>query len=124
MILQGFRSRPLTTMAMNQQGKNQSLLLNNSFKYCLSSVCLFITTRAIIPSNSGDGYDVSFYSLATREDDTFLSSFINMVVLATIHAQENRIDKYESEEMPLVSIFGSEFAWAIRDAIIYSGNYD
>ena len=45
-------------------------------------------------------------------------------MLAAIHAQENHIDKYESEDMPLVSVFGSEFASALRDAIAYSGNYD
>ena len=100
---------------MIQQGKNRSLLLTNSCRCLLSGVCLFITT-VIIPSNSGDGYDVSL----TQEDDTFLSSFVNLVVLAEIHAQESRIDKYESEEMPLVSVFGNEFAWTLRDAISYS----
>ena len=60
--------------------------------------------------------------MATREDDVLFSSFVNCVVLATIHAQENT--NKEKKEMPLLSIFGSELKWALRDAIYYSGSYD
>jgi len=68
--------------------------------------------------------DVSFFSLATREDDVVFSSFVNCVVLATIYAQEYDITRRKSKQMPFVSIFGSDFKWALRDAIAYSGNYD
>ncbi len=52
------------------------------------------------------------------------SSFVNCIVLATIYAQENGIEKKRSNEMPLVSTFGRELRWALRDAIAYSGSYD
>jgi len=68
--------------------------------------------------------DVSFYSMTTREDDVRFASFVNCVVLATIYAQENKIPREKSSEMPLVSVFGSHLNWALRDAIVYSGSYD
>ena len=68
--------------------------------------------------------DVTFFSLITREDDVLFASFVNCIVLATIHAQESRISRDTSSEMPLVSVFGSGFNWALRDAIAYSGSYD
>ena len=67
---------------------------------------------------------MSLFSLATREDDVLISSFVNCVVLATIYAQENEIKRRKSKEMPLLPVFGSEFKWALRDAIYYSGSYD
>jgi len=69
------------------------------------------------------GDDVSFFSLATRGEDVTFSSFVNCVVLATIYAHENIIEG-KCTEMPFISIFGSEFKWALRDAIAYSGSYD
>ena len=68
--------------------------------------------------------DVSFFALATREDNIYFSSFVNCVVSATIHAHENSITKKKGKEMPLLSMFGSEMKWALRDAISYSGSYD
>jgi len=68
--------------------------------------------------------DVSFFSLATREDDVLFSSFVNCIVLATIYAQEKGIKIEEGKEMPSMTIFGSQFNWALRDAIAYSGSYD
>ena len=67
--------------------------------------------------------DARFYSIATRDDDAFLSSLVNSVVLATIYALENGIVKERSEEMPLSSIFGDDLGWALRDAVAYSGGY-
>jgi len=68
---------------------------------------------------------VSFFSLATRdEDDALFASFVNCIVLATIHAQKHEIGKTRSKEMPLASMFGSEFEWALRHAIHYGGSYD
>eukprot|EP01083_Nonionella_stella_P250798 866048_1 len=67
---------------------------------------------------------VSFYSIVTREDDVLFASFVNCIVLATIYAQENNVQREKSSEMPLVSVFGSHLNWALRDAIFYSGSYD
>jgi hypothetical protein len=66
---------------------------------------------------------MGFVSLATREDDVVFSSLVNCVVLATIYTQEN-INRGISSELPLSPIFGSDFNWALRDAIAYSGSYD
>ncbi len=68
--------------------------------------------------------DHSFYAFATRENDTLFSSFINAMVVATIHAQEIGVTRETSSLMPLVSLFGSDFLWAMRDAVSYGGNYD
>lgn len=68
--------------------------------------------------------DVSFFSLVTREEDPIFSSFVNCIVLATIYAQENDVSKKMHRDMPLVSIFGTEFSWALRDVVAYSGPYD
>ena len=69
---------------------------------------------------------MSFYSIATRdhEDDKLASSFVNCIVSAAIYAQENEIQREKSNEMPLVSLFGNDLNWALRDAIAYSGSYD
>ena len=67
---------------------------------------------------------MSFFSLATRENDVLFSSFVNCIVWATIYAQEKGITIKENKEMPLMTIFGSHFNWALRDAIAYSGSYD
>mmetsp|Transcript_19228 Transcript_19228/g.40276 ORF Transcript_19228/g.40276 Transcript_19228/m.40276 type:complete len:263 (-) Transcript_19228:48-836(-) len=74
--------------------------------------------------NESTSNSVSFYSMATREGDVLFASFVNCVVMATIYAQENDIQKHKSREMPLISIFGSEIGWALRSAIFYSGSYD
>lgn len=53
------------------------------------------------------------------------SSFVDLIVLAPVYAQENDIRKERRvNRMPLVSIFGSELSWALRDVVSYSGNYD
>ena len=69
-------------------------------------------------------YDVSSYSMATREDDVLFASFVNCIVMSTIYAQENSFQSERSKEMPLVSVFGGSLRWALRDAIAYSGSYD
>ena len=56
--------------------------------------------------------------MVTRDEDLLFSSFVNCAILATIYAAKN------SKEMPLLSIFGSEFDWALRDALNFGGSYD
>lgn len=60
------------------------------------------------------------FAIATREDDSLFSSFVNCVVLAIIYAEESGV----SNEIPFTSIFGSELRWSLRDALSYSGSYD
>jgi hypothetical protein len=70
------------------------------------------------------GDEDSAYSVATHEGDVMFASFVNSIVLATIYAQENDIQKEDSAKMPFVSAFGKELSWALKDAIAYSGSYD
>ncbi|KAL7533778.1 hypothetical protein ACHAWF_004621, partial [Thalassiosira exigua] len=63
----------------------------------------------IEPANA----DVSFYSIATREEDGLFSSFVNMIVVATIYAEEKGISKEEHGDMPLVNLFGPRLYWAL-----------
>lgn len=66
---------------------------------------------------------MSFFALATREDSPF-SSFVNCVVVATIYAKVNGITKARNEDMPLLSLFGNDLRWMLRDSISYLGGYD
>lgn len=52
------------------------------------------------------------------------SSFVNAMIISTIHAQEVGVTRETSARMPLVSLFGSDFLWAMRDSVSYGGNYD
>ena len=59
--------------------------------------------------------DVSFFALATREDDVLFSSFVNAVVVATIYALEEDITNITAVTgMPTMSIFGNQFNWALK----------
>ena len=60
--------------------------------------------------------------MATRENDSLFSSFVNVVIVATIYAQEKDITV--DTGMPKMSIFGQQFDWALRDAFGFSGRYD
>mmetsp|Transcript_17965 Transcript_17965/g.37673 ORF Transcript_17965/g.37673 Transcript_17965/m.37673 type:complete len:93 (+) Transcript_17965:145-423(+) len=51
------------------------------------------------------------------------SLFVDTIVLSTFYAYDNGIAKEEGFEMPLISIFGPDMLWALRDAISFSGNY-
>jgi len=66
---------------------------------------------------------VTMITMATREDDEMFCSFVNLVVLAPTNAQVMGINQQRSDDMPLVSVFGGNIAWALRDAIGQSGNY-
>ncbi len=59
------------------------------------------------------------FAIATREDDSLFSSFVNCAVLAVLYAEESGID-----QVPLSSIFGSKMRWSLRDAVSYSESYD
>ena len=68
--------------------------------------------------------DVDFYTVMTRPYDSMFSSFVNCIVMSTIFALDNHIDKEDSYLMPLISLFGNDMMWALRDAIVAAGNYN
>ena len=59
----------------------------------------------------------------TRRTDRMFSSFVNCIVLSTIYATSEGIDKNNSFAMPSVTIFGMDMLWALKDAISANGNY-
>ena len=60
----------------------------------------------------------------TRQKDGMFSSFVNCIVLSTIYATSEGIDKNNSFAMPSVTIFGMDMLWALKDAISANGNFD
>ena len=68
--------------------------------------------------------DVGVYSMVTRQDDLLLSSFVDVIVLGSIYAQENGIKRDDRLKMPQMTLFGNELTWALRDSVEYAGNYD
>ena len=64
------------------------------------------------------------FSLVTQEADAQFTDLVYWVVMATIDAEENGITQMTSNEMPLVSLFGTGLKRLLRDAIIAVGNYD
>jgi len=74
--------------------------------------------------NAENGDEVKVFALATRNDDTYFSSFVHSIMLTTVYAQESGITQESNRGMPLISVFGTEYSWAMREAIAYSGSYD
>lgn len=68
--------------------------------------------------------DVAFYPVMTRQDDKMFSAFVNCIVLSTFFAVSEGIDEEDSYKMPLMSSFGNDMLWALRDATSANGNYD
>ncbi|KAK1736011.1 hypothetical protein QTG54_013147 [Skeletonema marinoi] len=64
------------------------------------------------------------FSLVTQEADAQFTDLVYWVVMAIIDAEENGITQMTSNEMPLVSLFGTSLKRLLRDAIIAVGNYD
>eukprot|EP00804_Cyclotella_cryptica_P018122 CCRYP_005906-RB/>CCRYP_005906-RB protein AED:0.01 eAED:0.01 QI:1407/1/1/1/1/1/2/361/429 len=67
---------------------------------------------------------VSFYPVMTRQEDGMFSSFVNCIVLSTIYATSEGVDKNNSFALPSMTIFGKDMLWAMKDAISANGNYD
>ncbi|KAL7551324.1 hypothetical protein ACHAWF_014510 [Thalassiosira exigua] len=57
---------------------------------------------------------VSFFTLATREEDRMFSSVVNCVVLVTIYAAEKSVNDTRSGIVPLTSVFGNTLKFALR----------
>lgn len=62
-------------------------------------------------------------ALVTLEDDPKWSSFVNLVVTATIHTEEQGINQNTGGRMPLVFLFGPLYTLLFRNTIQAVGNY-
>ena len=74
--------------------------------------------------NETSSEGVTMVTMATREDDEMFCSFVNLVALVPSRAQVNGANQQRSNDIPLVSVFGSNIGWALRDAVAQSGNYN
>jgi general L-amino acid transport system substrate-binding protein len=75
------------------------------------------------PSRGNSTVEKAF-SLVTQAADAQWTKLVYWVVMATIYAEENGITQMTSNEMPLVSLFGTGLKRLLRDAILAVGNYD
>ncbi len=89
-----FTSPCLTFMEMNMQGESFRANSRGFNPYLIASLAFLFVSN-----------DVSFFSLATRDDDLKLSLFVNGIVSAMIHANENNIKKKRNAMLTL-SLFG------------------
>ena len=72
-------------------------------------------TTPYLYGNETASEGVTMVTMATREDDEMFCSFVNLVVLAPSHAQVHGISQQHSDDMPLVSVFGSNIGWALDE---------
>ena len=62
-------------------------------------------------------------ALITRDDDALFSTFVNAVAIATINTVYDDISRDNSNEMPIIELFGAELRFMLRDVIRFSGNF-
>lgn len=60
----------------------------------------------------------------TRQYDTMFTSFVNCILLSTIAAVKDGITKENAFAMPIISLYGSDMQWSLKDALSAHGNYD
>jgi hypothetical protein len=70
------------------------------------------------------GNERGYYSIAVSNDNSLLYSFVDAIVLAPVYALTKGITRDDSEQMPLVPIFGNNVNWALRDAVQAIGNWN
>lgn len=46
------------------------------------------------------------YSMATRDDEAIFASYVNCILLATIHAAAEGVTQEYSTDMPTMTLFG------------------
>jgi hypothetical protein len=70
------------------------------------------------------GDEGTYYSVAISNDNSFLYSFVDAIVLAPVYALREGITRENSEQMPLAPIFGNNVNWALRDVVQAIGNWN
>lgn len=68
--------------------------------------------------------DANFYTIATPK--MMWCSLHLSIALYFLQSmlKTNSLDKVKSGDMPLVTEFGTDLTWALRDAILFRGSYD
>jgi len=73
--------------------------------------------------HKGDMAEEENLCLMTRQEDTDWSSFVYWIVESVVYAEENNIDRFTSNSMPEVFLYGEDFKRMFRDAVLAVGNY-
>jgi hypothetical protein len=60
----------------------------------------------------------------TRWYDNMFASFVNCIVLSTITAVKDGTTKENAFAMPILSLYGNDMQWSLKDALLAHGNYD
>jgi len=76
------------------------------------------------PKEGGDSPYGDSIALVTREDDPRWSDFVFWIVSATFYAEEKHITKNNSDEMPVVNLFGDAYGSMFENAISIVGGYN
>ena len=63
-------------------------------------------------------------AMVTRQDDPQFSAFVKWIVSAIFYAEEEGINNATSNEIPLVSLFGTLHGRMLKDVIQAVGNYE
>jgi len=72
----------------------------------------------------GIGGGLSMVTRSGSDEDDSLARLIEMVFVATVHAQRIGIDRSTSHVMPLIEIFGNGLTFMLKDVVAFAGNYD
>lgn len=56
--------------------------------------------------------------------DVSLKNIANAIIAAAVYSQRQGITSINSNEMPLIHLFGDSLTFMLRDVVSYGGNYD
>ena len=62
-------------------------------------------------------------ALVTKQDDQLWSSFVYWLNSGLVYAEEMGIDSSQSNNMPLINLFGNEYSRMLREAVQAVGNF-
>ena len=85
------------------------------------SACSLVVMLTYLSGSDRDRF--SRFSFATRDDDHLFSSFVNGIVLGMIRMDELELRHAESDSLPLLTQFGTQLTWALRDGKEYGKSY-
>ncbi len=62
--------------------------------------------------------------IVTNNADVSLKNIANAIIVAAVYSQRQGITSLNSNEMPLIHLFGDSLTFMLRDVVSYAGNYD
>lgn len=118
-----------------------SMLNNGSIDVMAGSLKRDIVVSNVTANITGCSYSPPYYydeemgkansnkqggarALATSQNDSDWNDFVYWVVAGTFIAEENEATRSTFTNIQQIGLFGEEFEWMLRDAIIGTGNYE